>query len=91
MVIRYILQYFIDHPDAKDTIQGILHWWLSGDIAAWEEEAVQEALDALVARGWVTRRQTSPSQQLYGVNKARLEEITVFLRELESGSEEPEG
>jgi hypothetical protein len=91
MVIRYVLQYFIDHPDAKDTMQGILHWWLPGGIVAWEEEAVEEALNALVARGWVTRRQTISAQQLYGVNKAKLEEIKMFLRELESGSEESEG
>ena len=88
MVIRYILHYLIEHPDAKDTIQGILRWWLPGGISEWEEEAVQEALDGLVARGWLTQRQTTPSQQLYGLNKEKLEEIKVFRRELES---EPEG
>jgi hypothetical protein len=46
MVIRHILQYLIDHPDAKDTTQGILRWWLVGGIAAWDEAAEQGTLDA---------------------------------------------
>jgi hypothetical protein len=87
MVIRHVLHYLLDHPDAKDTKQGILYWWLPGGMAAWEEEAVQEALDTLVARGWLTQRQTTPSQQLYGLNKEKLEEIKLFLRELESEAE----
>ena len=81
MVIRHILHYLIEHPDAKDTIQGILHWWLPGAIENWPEAVVQEALDVLVAKGWMTRRQTTSSQQLYGVNREKLEEITAFLRE----------
>jgi hypothetical protein len=83
MVIRHILQYLIDHPDAKDTTQGILRWWLVGGIAAWDEAAVQGALDALVARGWLTHRQTTSSQQLYGIDREKLEEIKVFLRKRE--------
>ena len=87
MVIRHVLQYMVDHPDAKDTMQGIVRWWLPGGIAAWAEESVQDALDALVARGWLTQRQTTTSQQLYGVNKEKLEEIRLFLLKLESEAE----
>jgi hypothetical protein len=83
MVIRHILQYLIDHPDAKDTTQGILRWWLVGGLAVWNEAAVQGALDALVARGWLTQRQTTSSQHLYGVDREKLEEIKVFLRKRE--------
>jgi hypothetical protein len=89
MVIRHILHYLTKHPDAKDTIQGILRWWLPGGIVKWEEEAVQNALDALVARGWLTKRQTTSSQQLFGMNKEKLEEIELFLRELRNEAEGP--
>jgi hypothetical protein len=87
MVIRHILQYLIDHPDAKDTIQGILRWWLPGGIVVWEEAAVQEALDVLVAKGWVTQRPTIPSRPIYGLNQAKLEEIEKFLRESGCGTQ----
>jgi hypothetical protein len=56
-------------------------------MAECAEEAVQEALDALVARGWLTQRQTTRSQQLYGLKKEKLEEIKVYLRALEGEAE----
>jgi hypothetical protein len=41
-----------------------------------------------VARGWVTRRQTTSSQQIYGVNKDKLGEIKAYLEEPGSETEE---
>ena len=91
MVTRHILGYLIEHPDAKDTTHGILRWWFpQGDMDRAEEE-VQEALDTLVARGWLTQRQTVTSQKLYGMNKEKLEEIKLFLRELERETAEEGG
>jgi hypothetical protein len=81
MIVRHILQYLIAHPDAKDTLRGIIRWWLPGDFEAWEAGEVQEALDALVTRGWLTWRRITPSQSLYGMNREKLEEIGQFLRE----------
>ena len=48
---------------------------------------VQETLDVLVARGWMTQWQTASSQQIYGVNKDKLEEIKGYLDEPESETE----
>jgi hypothetical protein len=89
MVIREILRYLIDHPDAKDTIQGILQWWLPGGLVIWEEEDVREALELLVAKGWLTQRQTTPSQKIYGMHTEKLEEIKAFLRGLEHETDGP--
>ena len=49
---------------------------------------MQEALDVLVARGWITRRQTASSQHIYGVNKDKLGEIEEYLDEPGSETEE---
>jgi hypothetical protein len=89
MVIRDILCYLIAHPDAKDTAQGILRWWLSGDRLGWEEGAVQEALDMLVARGWLTQRQVTSSPTVYGLSKEHIEEILAFLGEFGNTAEGP--
>jgi hypothetical protein len=86
-MIRHILHYLTEHPDAKDTIQGILRWWLPKNPVQRREEEVREAVDGLVARGWVTKRQITPSRSIYGMNKEKLEEIKVFLREHESEAE----
>lgn len=87
MVIQQILRYLIVHPDAKDTVQGILRWWLPKDPVEHSEGEVQEALDVLVTRRWLTKRQTTSSHKIYAMNKGKLEVIKAFLRELESNGE----
>jgi hypothetical protein len=87
MVIRHILYYLTRHPDAKDTLQGVLQWWLPREPAVWDEKAAQEALDALVAKGWVIQRQLAPTQILYGLNQTKIEEVQAFLHELERREE----
>ena len=89
MVIRHILHYLIEHPDAKDTIRGILRWWLPESIEHWAEAVVQATLDVLVTKGWMTRRQTTSSQQLYSINREKLGEIKAFLHERENAADGP--
>ena len=88
MALRHILHHLVEHPDAKDSLQGILRWWLPRAPAEWREEEVQEALDVLVAQGWVTKRQTASSQHIYGVNKDKLGKIKAYLDEPGSQTEE---
>ena len=83
-VIRGILQYVVDHPDAKDTLEGILKWWRPKDKSEWRKGDVQEGLDFLISKRWLTKRKTSPSKEIYGINKDRLQEIRSFL--LQSGT-----
>lgn len=74
-----ILHYLIEHPDAKDTIEGILEWWLPAGQAEWGKGEVQKVLDFLTSKGWLTKRETTPSNNIYGINKDQLEEIKNFL------------
>lgn len=78
--IRWILEYCIEHPDAKDTPDGIHKWWLPEGQGAWGREEVQKVLDFLTSQGWLTRRQTIPSKEIYGMNQDQLEEIKNFLK-----------
>jgi Fe2+ or Zn2+ uptake regulation protein len=78
-LIQEVLQYLVEHPDAKDTAEGILKWWLS-DGHRWGRSEVQAALDLLTSKGWLTKRQTIPSKEIYGINKDQLQEITSFLQ-----------
>ena len=75
---RDILRYLTEHPDATDTVQGILQWWLHEEWAEGGTEEVQKILDLLVRRGWLTETEI-PSPKIYGINKTRLAEIRGFL------------
>ena len=79
-VIRGILKYVVDHPDAKDTSEGIYKWWLPDGHRSGREE-VQAALDLLTSKGWLTKRGKIPAKEFYGINKDRLQEIRSFLQE----------
>ena len=73
-IIRGILQHLIENPDAKDTIEGILKWWLP-DGHLWKRGEVQEVLDFMALKGWLTKRKTAPIREVYGINRDRSGEI----------------
>ncbi|MFY9270321.1 MAG: hypothetical protein WAO55_11310 [Candidatus Manganitrophaceae bacterium] len=75
-VVRKILRYLVEHPDAKDAPEGILRFWLQGEAG---ERAVRNALDFLVLKGWIVGRETPSSDRIYGINRERLREIGTFL------------
>jgi hypothetical protein len=84
-----ILRYLVQHPDAKDTIDGIARWWLPPDHQGWKREQVQHAIEELVARGWIIRRETTPSHVVYGLDKEHLITITNVLRKRSGGAANP--
>jgi hypothetical protein len=84
-VSRAILGYLVKCPDAKDTIEGIRDWWLPRDFISQEKITVQDALNFLVSRGWVTERRCRSADKIYGLNKNRLKEIQDFLRKPGNG------
>ena len=82
LLAQKILQYLMEHPEAKDTIEGISRWWLDHPVDKARED-IQATLNWLVARGWMNARTTSPSENFYGLCQERREEIKTFLNEFE--------
>ncbi len=81
IVIWDILHYLMKTPDAKDTIDGILKWWIPKVVVIEQAKSkVQEALEILVEKGFITEWETSSSQKYYGMTKNQLEEIKNFLK-----------
>lgn len=76
-----LIQYIYKHRNAKDTLEGIIQWWISNEPRfKWRKEEVQATIDFLVSKGWLVIRynQVSP-QKIYAVNKERVEEMEAFL------------
>ena len=78
-VIRDILHYLLEHPDAKDTRDGILRWWIPQRASEPDISAVQGALDDLVSKGWMSKRETMPDRVIYSMNKDHLEDIQASI------------
>ena len=87
MVIEQILRYLTEHPDAKDTAEGIQKYWLNGGAIPAAAEEVQNSLDLLVQRGWVIVSKSSLAPRLYRLNKGRMEEIHFYLKRLQHREE----
>lgn len=51
-----IQRYLLNHPNAADTLEGIMGWWLPKQRYQETLEQVQQALNYLVARGRIERK-----------------------------------
>ncbi len=76
---RQLLRYCVQHPDAKDTIEGILAWWFPRGSARWSAAEVKTTLDELIRDGLLTGRSVRQSEVIYGVRKEKLSEIEKLL------------
>ena len=62
-----ILDYLVRHPDAQDTIDGILLWWvLDSCIRKWSP-TIAETVAELVERGFLQERPSSDGRVFYRV------------------------
>lgn len=77
-LVRAIVRYLIAHPEAKDTIEGVMRWWLPDGPAEQRREDVEDGLELLVARGWIVKRAIAPARQIYCANRERLVDMRAF-------------
>ena len=48
-IAHAILTYLSEHPDAQDTLEGIVEWWLLERKISHQTKTVKEVLDTLVS------------------------------------------
>jgi hypothetical protein len=80
-VIQAVLHYLIKNPDAKDTIDGVRRWWLPEGYREQRKEELEEILDSLASKHWLTIRMTSQQKKIYGLNKDFLEQVKIYLKD----------
>lgn len=76
-----ILGYLAENPDAGDTMEGIVEWWLLEQKIKRETDRVEEALAELVAKGLVLKRKGENSRTHYRINQSKYKEIQELLKE----------
>jgi hypothetical protein len=74
-----ILAYLVENPDAQDTLEGIVGWWLSGQVVGSNTALVEWALTELVNRGLILARRGKGARTYYKVNRRKMKEISALL------------
>lgn len=60
------LKAYLDaHPEAADSLTGIVHWWLERQRAERQSRKIRRALEFLVDEGLVTREETPDGGVIY--------------------------
>ena len=75
-----ILEYLIDHPEAQDTLQGIVEWWLLEQTIKFKKTQVEKALAELIAKGLIIEKKGSDSQTRYRINHRKHKDIQILLK-----------
>jgi hypothetical protein len=76
-----ILAYLAEHPDAGDTLEGIVQWWVLEQTIKRLTAGVMSALQMLVAQGLVTEHPLEDGRTHYRINRQRLYEIKNLLEQ----------
>ena len=80
---RELLEYLAENPDAADTLEGIVEWWLLDRSIDRGIAKVKEVLEQMAARGLIVERKGSDARTRYQLNDERRREIAALLgREL---------
>ena len=74
-----ILNYLVENPNAQDTLEGIVEWWLLDRLTVSNVNKVKEALAHLVAAHLVLERKGKESRTYYKINSHKLKEICERL------------
>ena len=74
-----ILDYLEQNPNAADTLDGILEWWLPKQSIIEQERVVQSALDLLVQRKLLLTKELTDARKHYRLNKKCMKEIRQMI------------
>ena len=79
--IVQILDYFLRHPAAVDSADGIAHWRLLGETGQLSLTETEEALNRLVSRGYLREVEVPGSRHVYAFEPEMQEKAKQFLKE----------
>lgn len=74
-----VLAYLSEHPDAQDTLEGIVEWWLLEQKIKLMIRDVKHALANLVSRKLVVTRQGRDGRVYYRIDRRKLRPVRLLL------------
>jgi|SRR5690348_15605311 len=84
---HYILSYLLENPDAGDTFDGIMEWWLLSQKIKFETRIVSEAVSKLIADNLIVEHRRADSRVIYKINRTgeNIRNIRTMLSRTERG------
>lgn len=76
---REIMSYLLQHPNAKDTAEGIAQWWLPRTYSGLRAGALADALEDLQKRGWIKGPARADGSVVYGLEFDKRDEVAKWL------------
>ncbi|MCP4368359.1 MAG: hypothetical protein GY797_09665 [Deltaproteobacteria bacterium] len=76
-----ILAYLVEYPEAQDTLEGIVEWWLLEQQIKRQTTKVKKALAELVAKRLILERKGEDSRTHYRINRSKYKEIQALLEQ----------
>jgi hypothetical protein len=73
-ILKTIIRYLNDHPDACDTLEGIVQWWMNEATMEFKAEEVSRAVAYLCSKGVLAERLIG-GRKVYSVDNLRLLEL----------------
>ena len=75
---KVILRYYLAHPDAVDTLEGLARWRLLEDRVHHTVTQVEKALDWLIARGFLQKTVRAASPPTFALNSEKRDQGGKF-------------
>ncbi|MFC1475878.1 hypothetical protein ACFLQW_02625 [Candidatus Zixiibacteriota bacterium] len=76
---KVILRYFLQNPEAADTLEGIAHWRLLETRVRESLVEVADSLDLLISLGYLSRVSQMGSNPIFRLNRDMAGDIGRFL------------
>jgi hypothetical protein len=77
--VKKILSYFVRHPEAADTHEGIARWRLLEEAIYQTTEETREALSWLVSKGFLRETSIVGRAPIFQLNSGKRKEAEEFL------------
>jgi DNA-binding MarR family transcriptional regulator len=86
----HILAYLANNPDAGDTFEGIVEWWLLHQRIKYEIRTVSDAVAKLIDEGLIQGEKGSDARVVYRVNRGahNVQNIQERLAQIRSSLED---
>lgn len=76
-----ILSYLAENPKSRDTLKGIIQWWLLEQNIKYQNTKVKEAVAELVKKGFILEQKGKDLQIHYKINHRKNNKIRKFLKQ----------